>query len=95
MLGFPSPVVFVVYPLIPWIGVMAAGYAFGVLYQLDAQRRRRWLLIIGGVATALFIIFARSTVMAIRQQWSQQKSFVYTVLSFLNTTNIHRHCCFC
>ena len=35
---------------------MAAGYAFGALYQLDAQRRRRLLLIIGGVATVLFIV---------------------------------------
>src|SRR5258706_5503761 len=41
--GFPSPIVIVVYPLIPWIGVMAAGYAFGSLYQIDADRRRRWL----------------------------------------------------
>src|SRR5687767_11049913 len=51
--GFPSPVVFVLYPLIPWVGVMAAGYAFGFLYQWDAQRRRRLLLILGSAATAL------------------------------------------
>ncbi len=49
--GFPSPVVFVIYPLIPWVGVMAAGYAFGVVYDWDAQRRRRLLLIIGGVVS--------------------------------------------
>ena len=54
--GFPSPVVFVLYPLIPWVGVMAAGYAFGSLYQLDAARRRRLLLRIGGCAVALFLI---------------------------------------
>ena len=34
--GFPSPLLFVAYPLIPWVGVMAAGYAFGALYQKDA-----------------------------------------------------------
>jgi uncharacterized membrane protein len=29
-----------VYPLIPWVGVMAAGYAFGEVYSWDAGRRR-------------------------------------------------------
>ncbi|MGH9933296.1 MAG: hypothetical protein ACREA9_29275 [Pyrinomonadaceae bacterium] len=42
--GWPSPVVFMLYPLIPWVGVMAAGYAFGSFYQLDKQLRRRLLL---------------------------------------------------
>src|SRR5882762_442760 len=51
ILGFPSPVVFVLYPLIPWIGVMAAGYAFGAVYQMNAERRRRLLLLMGSMAT--------------------------------------------
>ncbi len=63
--GFPSPVVFVIYPLIPWIGVMAAGYAFGTLYEMDAPRRRRLLLISGGVVTGLFIILRGINVTAI------------------------------
>src|SRR5713226_170858 len=42
---FPSPLFFVLYPLIPWIGVMAAGCAFGALYTKDAKFRRRWLLL--------------------------------------------------
>lgn len=84
--GFPSPIVFVIYPLVPWIGVMAAGYAFGALYKLDAQRRRRLLLIIGSVATALFIIIRAINVYGDPSQWSQQKNIVYTLLSFLNTT---------
>ena len=81
-----SPVVFVVYPLVPWIGVMAAGYAFGELYKLDAQRRRRLLLIIGGVATGLFIVLRAIDVYGDASEWSQQKNIVYTGLSFLNTT---------
>jgi uncharacterized membrane protein len=47
VVGSPSPVVFVIYPLIPWVGVMAAGYAFGALYRLDAPRRRLILLVMG------------------------------------------------
>lgn len=84
--GFPSPVVFVVYPLIPWIGVMAAGYAFGTLYELDAQRRRRLLLIIGGVVTALFIILRAINVYGDPAPWAGQKNALYTLLSFVNTT---------
>jgi uncharacterized membrane protein len=84
--GWPSPVVAVIYPLIPWVGVMAAGYAFGVLYQLDAQRRRRLLLIIGGVATALFIVIRAINIYGDPSQWKSQQTFVFTVLSFLNTT---------
>ena len=86
VVGFPSPVVFVIYPLIPWIGVMAAGYAFGALYQLDAQRRRRILLIMGSVATGLFIILRAINLYGDPSHWSTQSSAVFTVLSFLNTT---------
>jgi uncharacterized membrane protein len=86
VLGFPSPVVLVVYPLIPWIGVMAAGYAFGALYQVDAERRRRWLLGMGLTATALFILIRAINVYGDPAHWSRQKNLVFTVLSFVNTT---------
>lgn len=89
--GFPiggsyTPVVFVIYPLIPWIGVMAVGYVFGALYQLDVLRRKRLLLIIGGVSTALFIIVRGINEYGDPSSWSQQKNLVYTALSFLNTS---------
>lgn len=83
---FPSPIIIVIYPLVPWIGVMAVGYAFGALYQLNAQRRRHLLLIIGGVTTGLFIILRAIDVYGDPSKWSQQKNIVYTALSFLNTT---------
>jgi uncharacterized membrane protein len=86
VLGVPSPVVVVVYPLIPWIGVMAGGYAFGALYKIDAERRRRWLLLMGLVATWLFIFVRALDVYGDPAHWSKQKNFVFTVLSFVNTT---------
>jgi len=73
------------YPLIPWIGVMAAGYAFGSLYQKDAVERRRLLIRIGGFATALFIIMRATNIYGDPSEWSRQKSLIFSVLSFLNT----------
>ena len=42
------------YVLIPWVGVMAAGFAFGSL--LLRPDRRKWILTIGILATALFFV---------------------------------------
>ena len=86
ILGDNTPVIAVIYPLVPWIGVMAVGYVFGALYQLDAQRRRRLLLIIGGAATLLFIVIRAINIYGDPSRWSQQKNLLFTVLSFVNTT---------
>ena len=86
ILWFPSPVFFVIYPLIPWVGVMALGYAFGALYQRDAAYRRRVLIIMGSTAVVLFVILRRFDVYGDPQKWSHQKNLIYTGLSFLNTT---------
>ena len=84
--GDPSPVVVVIYPLIPWIGVMAVGYAFGVFYTKDARERRGWLLIIGGVATALFFAMRAVNFYGDPSKWASQKNTLFTVMSFLNTS---------
>ena len=84
--GFPSPVVLALYPLIPWIGVMAAGYAFGALYQKEVADRKRLLTIIGLTAIVLFIVLRAIDSYGDPLPWSSQpRGFVYTILSFLNT----------
>ncbi len=86
VLWFQSPVVIVVYPLIPWIGVMAVGYAFGALYQKPQERRRKMFLAVGGIATALFILIRATNLYGDPSRWVQQKNLVFTILSFINTT---------
>ena len=82
-----GPVVaFVIYPLIPWVGVMAAGYAFGAVYQIEAARRRRLLLIIGGAATALFFVLRASNIYGDPAPWARQSSISFTIISFFNVT---------
>jgi len=51
-----GPRLVVLYTLVPWVGVMAAGYAFGVIMRLEDARRRAWCLRIGLGAMALFLV---------------------------------------
>ena len=55
-LGQGGPTLFVLYNLIPWIGVMAAGYAFGEVMTWPAERRNRFCLRVGGGATVLWLV---------------------------------------
>ena len=57
-LGANGPSVTVLYSIVPWIGVMAAGYAFGTIVVRDPAERRRLCLRIGLLATALFLVAA-------------------------------------
>jgi len=51
----PSEAIAILYVLVPWIGVMAAGYGFGAMLIRPPEERRRLCLWIGLVATALFL----------------------------------------
>jgi uncharacterized membrane protein len=46
----------VLYVLVPWIGVMMAGYGFGAIVTMDPAARKRLCLRIGLVCTALFVV---------------------------------------
>jgi len=76
----------VIYPLIPWIGVMAAGYAFGTLLLRTEQERRRTLLMLGGGLTLAFLMLRAVNVYGDPAPWTVQETAGWTALSFLNTT---------
>ncbi len=54
-IGANGPSVSVLYVVVPWIGVMATGYAFGAVMVREPAERRRICLWIGLTATALFV----------------------------------------
>lgn len=85
--GGASPVVvLVLYPLVPWIGVLAAGYAFGRVYDWDAETRRRWLLRVGAAVVIGWLLLRLVNVYGDPRPWSLQPRPGFTVLSFLNAT---------
>lgn len=82
----PNVKMFVAYPILPWVGVMAAGYALGIVYTWEAERRRKFLLKLGLFLTALFVIIRATNLYGDPQPWTTQPSPLFTFLSFLNTT---------
>jgi uncharacterized membrane protein len=82
----PDHVVFAAYPLIPWVGVTAVGYGLGRLYDWDAERRRAVLLRLGVALSVAFVAIRAVDVYGDPSHWTREKTALFTVLSFLNTT---------
>ena len=61
--------VFVLYPLIPWVGVMAAGYALGPVFQWERRERRRFLLALGAAVTIGFVLLRASNLYGDPAAW--------------------------
>jgi uncharacterized membrane protein len=77
---------FVAYPLIPWIGVMALGWCLGAIYVWPAERRHRALLWLGLGLTGAFVALRAVKGYGDPVPWAPQATPVITALSFLNTT---------
>jgi len=90
--GAEGPNLIVLYSVVPWIGVMAAGYAFGMLIAGDPGRRDRYCLMVGLGAVALFLILRGFNIYGDPRPWSPPAGTpggtgsLPGLLSFLNTT---------
>lgn len=80
--------VFVHYPVIPWIGIIALGYFLGALYDpnYDRGKRKKTLLSVGFGMLALFVILQAFNKYGDPVHWSIQKNAVFSLLSFINVT---------
>jgi uncharacterized membrane protein len=78
--------VFVPYVLIPWIGVTAVGYSLGQVFSWEANRRRRFLLTAGLAVVGLFLVLRAVNVYGDPSHWERQKSGLFTLISFINTS---------
>jgi uncharacterized membrane protein len=79
-----STMFYVLYTLVPWVGVMAAGYALGPVLALDEAVRRRLLVGLGFALAAGFIVLRATNLYGDPAAWTVQSTWTATVLSFLN-----------
>ena len=75
----------VLYSILPWIGVMAAGYGFGLVLVMEPARRDRLCLQIGLGATVLFLVLRGFNLYGDPRPWTSGTPMP-AVLSFLNTS---------
>jgi uncharacterized membrane protein len=78
----------VAYPLLPWIGVILAGYAAGPVYAatMTPERRRRILVAVGVGALLLLALLRGFNIYGEELPWTVQDSAIRTVMSFLALT---------
>jgi uncharacterized membrane protein len=76
--------VYVLYTLVPWAGVMAAGYLLGPTMLLDAKARRRLLYQLGAAITVGFVLLRAANLYGDPGRWSVQATPLATLLSFIN-----------
>jgi uncharacterized membrane protein len=85
-LGPGGPMFVVLYALVPWVGVMALGYAFGAVLAAEPARRRRHCLAIGWGAIALFLVLRSPNLYGDPSSWAVSgRGFLFTLFSFVDT----------
>jgi uncharacterized membrane protein len=92
VLPFHTPQ-FVLFQIVPWVGVMAAGYALGRLYEIDGSRRNPILVRLGMALTIAFILLRTTNLYGnppvglggvSQGDWHLQPTVQKTVILFLD-----------
>jgi uncharacterized membrane protein len=78
--------ILVIYPLIPWIGVMALGYAMGPYFVGENPKRPHRLLQIGVFLTLTFVVLRLTNLYGDPIKWVVHQNIVDTIISFLSVT---------
>lgn len=72
------------YPVLPWVGVMAAGYGAGAVFTWPELRRTRALLTAGAIMLVAFVLLRGPNLYGDPQPWAAQPTFGQSVMAFLD-----------
>ncbi len=84
--GADGATLFVLYSLFSWVGLMAAGYAFGVVFTLEPARRRRLLIGLGAGAIVAFLVLRGLDLYGDPRPWSGATNGPSAWMRFLATS---------
>jgi uncharacterized membrane protein len=77
---------FIIYPIVPWVGVMAAGYGLGGVFDWEPARRQRFLVRVGAAAVVLFVALRATGLYGDPSPATPQPTAARALMSFLNVT---------
>ena len=77
---------FVMYPILPWSGVMALGYCFGAVVLLPTAQRRRRSMLLGTVALVLFAVLRFTGAYGDALAFERLGTAAQTTMSFFEVT---------
>lgn len=79
----PGYSIYVFYPLIPWVGIMALGYCLGPAFMQPAEVRHISFFRLGIGSILLFLLLRLTNLYGDPHPWSVQNSPIMTVFSIL------------
>jgi uncharacterized membrane protein len=82
----PNTGLLISYAIIPWTGILFAGYGFGSILTSSTAGESQRVLLIGLFAVFAFLILRYINLYGDPSPWSSQKDTLFTILSFINTT---------
>ncbi len=80
----------IIYPILPWLGVMALGYSLGTIYQkgFDPSKRKTLLSKLGWGAILFFVLLRWTNLYGNPFLWSVQTDPLFTLMSFVD---VHKY----
>ena len=70
-IGEHGPNVFILFSIVPWIGVMACGYVFAKVFEWPEARRRRFCFGLGAIMVAAFVLLRAWDGYGDQSRWRQ------------------------
>lgn len=87
--GFGLQGLVFMYPLMPWVGLIAAGYALGPVFLWERERRERFLLACAGVLLLAFVVLRAFNLYGDPDPWSPQgRGLMFDLMSFVR---VHKY----
>jgi len=86
----PGPASFwpgvILYPAVPWLGIMCVGYGLGSVFLLPQPRQDKTLLVSGAILLSAFLVVRALNGYGDPRTWTSYDAPMQTVMSFMNVS---------